>query len=90
MIQQIKKPPEYEYQAARVPVLNWFIIGSSNNLFHLTFGESGARDLYLNEQFQRYYQDAKAGSNHIAIRRDRCGSTYGRVALSLDPGIDEI
>ena len=51
MIQQIKKPPEYEYQAARVPVLNWFIIGSSNNRFHLTFGESGARDLYLNEQF---------------------------------------
>ena len=22
-----KKPPEYENQAARVPVLNWFIIG---------------------------------------------------------------
>ena len=40
MIQQIKKPPEYENQAARVPVLNWFIIGSNNNWFHLTFGES--------------------------------------------------
>ena len=40
MIQQIKKPPEYEYQAARVPVLNWFIIGSNNDWFHLTFGES--------------------------------------------------
>ena len=35
-----KKPPEYENQAARVPVLNWFIIGSNNDWFHLTFGES--------------------------------------------------
>ena len=35
-----KKPPEYENQAARVPVLNWFFIGSNNNWFHLTFGES--------------------------------------------------
>ena len=35
-----KKPPEYEYQAARVPVLNRFIIGSSDNRFHLTFDES--------------------------------------------------
>ena len=54
------------------------------------FETSGAHGLYLNEHFQRYYRDVKAGSNHIAIGWDRCGSTYGRVALGLDPGIDEI
>lgn len=54
------------------------------------FEASGAHGIYLNEHFQRYYRDVKAGSNHIAIGWDRCGATYGRVALGLEPGVDEI
>ena len=54
------------------------------------FEASGAHGLYLQESFQRYYRDVKAGSNHIAIGWDRCGATYGRVALGLEPGPDEI
>ena len=54
------------------------------------FDVSGANGLYSNKHFQRYYRDVKAGSNHIAIGWDRCGSTYGRVVLGLEPGLDEI
>ena len=54
------------------------------------FDASGAHGLYLNETFQRHYRDVKAGSNHIAIGWDRCGATYGRVTLGLEPGPDEI
>ena len=54
------------------------------------FEASGAHGLYLSEAFQRFYRDVKAGSNHIAIGWDRCGLTYGRVALGLEPGPDEI
>ena len=54
------------------------------------FEVSGAHGVYLREPFQRYYRDIKSGSNHIAIGWDRCGSAYGRVALGLEPGIDEI
>lgn len=54
------------------------------------FEASGAHGLYLNETFQRQYRDVKAASNHIAIGWDRCGGTYGRVALGLEPGPDEI
>lgn len=54
------------------------------------FEASGAHGLYLTQDFQRYYRDVKAGSNHIAIGWDRCGATYGRVALGLEPGVDEI
>lgn len=54
------------------------------------FEASGAHGLYLSEAFQRFYRDVKAGSNHIAIGWDRCGLTYGRVALGFEPGPDEI
>jgi len=54
------------------------------------FDVSGANGLYTDRHFQRYYRDVKAGSNHIAIGWDRCGSTYGRVVLGLEPGLDEI
>lgn len=54
------------------------------------FEASGAHGLYLDQCFQRFYRDVKAGSNHIAIGWDRCGTTYGRVALGLEPGPDEI
>ena len=54
------------------------------------FDVSGANGLYTNKHFQRYYRDVKAGSNHIAIGWDRCGSTYGKVVLGLEPGLDEI
>jgi len=54
------------------------------------FDVAGANGLYSDKHFQRYYRDVKAGSNHIAIGWDRCGSTYGRVALGLEPGLDEI
>jgi alkylation response protein AidB-like acyl-CoA dehydrogenase len=51
---------------------------------------TGAHGLYLDKHFQRYYRDIKAASNHIAIGWDRCGSTFGRVTLGLEPGVDEI
>jgi 3-hydroxy-9,10-secoandrosta-1,3,5(10)-triene-9,17-dione monooxygenase len=51
---------------------------------------TGAHGLYLDKHFQRYYRDIKAASNHIAVGWDRCGSTFGRVALGLEPGADEI
>jgi 3-hydroxy-9,10-secoandrosta-1,3,5(10)-triene-9,17-dione monooxygenase len=54
------------------------------------FDVSGANGLYTDRHFQRYYRDVKAGSNHIVIGWDRCGSTYGRVVLGLEPGLDEI
>jgi alkylation response protein AidB-like acyl-CoA dehydrogenase len=54
------------------------------------FDVSGANGLYTVKHFQRYYRDVKAGSNHIAIGWDRCGATYGRVTLGLEPGLDEI
>jgi alkylation response protein AidB-like acyl-CoA dehydrogenase len=54
------------------------------------FDVSGANGLYTEKHFQRYYRDVKAGSNHIAIGWDRCGATYGRVILGLEPGLDEI
>ena len=54
------------------------------------FDVAGANGLYSDKHFQRYYRDVKAGSNHIAIGWDRCGSTYGRVVLGLEPGLDEI
>ena len=54
------------------------------------FDVAGANGLYSDKHFQRYYRDVKAGSNHIAIGWDRCGSTYGRVILGLEPGVDEI
>jgi 3-hydroxy-9,10-secoandrosta-1,3,5(10)-triene-9,17-dione monooxygenase len=54
------------------------------------FEVSGANGLYSDKHFQRYYRDVKAGSNHIAIGWDRCGLTYGRVALGLEPGLDEL
>ena len=53
-----KKPPEYEYQAARVPVLNWFIIGSSDNRFHLTFSEPPvAIIIELEANFVNYHKN---------------------------------
>lgn len=46
---------------------------------------SGATSLFLSNAVQRAFRDVHAGANQIALNWDINGTTYGKVALGLDP-----
>lgn len=50
------------------------------------FEGAGGHGLYLDNDLQRGMRDAKAAVAHLALGWDMGGTTYGRVALGLDPG----
>jgi resorcinol 4-hydroxylase (FADH2) len=50
------------------------------------FDGAGGHGLYLDNDLQRGMRDAKAAVAHLALGWDMGGTTYGRVALGLDPG----
>jgi len=52
-----------------------------NRLFYA----AGAGGLFLSETIQRSFRDVHAGSKQIALNWDINGTTYGKVALGLDP-----
>jgi alkylation response protein AidB-like acyl-CoA dehydrogenase len=49
------------------------------------FGTVGAKGMYLDQVAQRKFRDMCAVSAHIITSWDMAGTTYGRVALGLDP-----
>ncbi len=46
---------------------------------------SGATGLFLSNDIQRAFRDIHAGANQIALNWDVNGTTYGKVALGIDP-----
>ena len=49
------------------------------------FYAAGAGGLLLSEDIQRSFRDVHAGNKQIALNWDINGTTYGKVALGLDP-----
>ncbi|MBT5940956.1 MAG: hypothetical protein HN731_13225 [Rhodospirillaceae bacterium] len=49
------------------------------------FYAAGAGGLFLSEDIQRSFRDVHAGNKQIALNWDINGTTYGKVALGLDP-----
>lgn len=49
------------------------------------FGAAGSHGIFEDNAAQRRYRDVRAAANHIAVSWDLSGTTYGRVALGLDP-----
>jgi len=49
------------------------------------FGASGAKGIFDDNVVQRKFRDLRAANVHIAVNWDLAGTTYGRVALGLDP-----
>jgi resorcinol 4-hydroxylase (FADH2) len=49
------------------------------------FYAAGAGGLLLSEEIQRSFRDVHAGNKQIALNWDINGTTYGKVALGLDP-----
>lgn len=49
------------------------------------FDGAGGHALYLDSPLQRGMRDAKAAASHFALGWDVGGTTYGRVALGLEP-----
>ena len=49
------------------------------------FGASGAKGIFDDNVAQRKFRDLRAANVHIAVNWDLAGTTYGRVALGLDP-----
>ena len=49
------------------------------------FYAAGANGLFLDNDIQRSFRDVNAGSKQIALNFDINGTTYGKIALGLDP-----
>lgn len=49
------------------------------------FTALGGQGIYLDNAAQRKFRDIHAMSGHLALNWDIAGTTYGRVALGLDP-----
>ena len=49
------------------------------------FYAAGANGLFLDNDIQRSFRDVNAGSKQIALNFDVNGTTYGKLALGLDP-----
>lgn len=49
------------------------------------FGTLGGAGIFLDEAMQRKFRDMHSMSGHFALNWDVSGTTYGRVALGLDP-----
>ncbi len=49
------------------------------------FYAAGAGGLFLDQDIQRSFRDVHAGNKQIALNWDVNGTTYGKVALGLDP-----
>ncbi len=50
------------------------------------FEGAGGHGLYLDNDLQRGMRDVKAAVAHLALGWDMGGTTFGRIALGLDPG----
>lgn len=50
------------------------------------FEAGGARSVYSASVPQRKFRDVRVAANHIILKWDVAGTTYGRVAFGLDPG----
>ena len=49
------------------------------------FEAGGARSVYSDSIPQRKFRDVRVAANHIILKWDVAGTTYGRVAFGLDP-----
>ena len=49
------------------------------------FEAGGARSVYSASTPQRKFRDVRVAANHIILKWDVAGTTYGRVAFGLDP-----
>ena len=49
------------------------------------FEAGGARSVYSSSVFQRKFRDVRVAANHIILKWDVAGTTWGRVAFGLDP-----
>jgi alkylation response protein AidB-like acyl-CoA dehydrogenase len=54
------------------------------------FGTMGGQGIFLDSSLQRKFRDMHALSAHIAVNWDMAGTTYGRVALGLDPQTPQV
>lgn len=62
-----------------------YAVGLCTEAVDLVFAASGAGALFMRNADQRQFRDAHAIAAHIAFSSDMAASSYGRIALGLEP-----